>query len=589
MTHAGRRGVKALRWSADGNETPRNFLLASGDATGLVAFWTVDRRARPEKIAELSPERALSFGEFLSAKAAGESGAFRVTHLLAAPFDAKTDADGEKNAPGSNLSSFRFLVGYARFGTGGSAMCAVDIRHVPHPDTEIVPEGPKSLRPKPITVASAVLFQSEAPFAAALLRRSRGTDSESMPATFAAVTLDLNSTLRCHAPPSPDWRAEDYQTKSKGSTGLTSKEGCWTETLAFKLPVEGVTSEGLVWAREGVLAAVSDKDPSGAVRMFDLESGANYSLRAWDSEHVSGGDKTRLVTSQDSSRDFASRRLTCVARDDATGGLAVGSRDGRVAVFRRVGGFDEDERRRTGTTRDTDKQTTKSSDASRRAGSSRRSRRRGDDGRGDVGRVGGDVGGSERRFFREDVVERRRPRRTRVAPLGDDTARVLVRDESCRGAALRLEVVARPERARRGRLGRRLFEIANRARQTKTRRRRLRFRRRRRRRKRTAVWEKLIVSLRARLGPRAFGGQGSRRREFSAPRRRRVNSGERGGFVSAARVSVWEKRERADSRRRRIWRLFAHLDQQTRRVTRVWSGRVRTRRALPAPPAERRW
>ena len=219
-----------------------------------------------------------------------------------------------------------------------------------------------------------------------------------------------------------------------------------------------------------------------------------------------------------------------------------------------------------------------------------RARRRGDDGRGDVGRVGGDVGGSERRFFREDVVERRRPRRTRVAPLGDDTARVLVRDESCRGAALRLEVVARPERARRGRLGRRLFEIANRARQTKTRRRRLRFRRRRRRRKREKrVWEKRRVSLRARLGPRAFGGQGSRRREFSAPRRRRVNSGERGGFVSAARVSVWEKRERADSRRRRRRRLSAHLDQQTRRVTRVRSGRVRTRRALPAPPAERRW
>ena len=104
MTHAGRRGVKALRWSADGNETPRNFLLASGDATGLVAFWTVDRRARPEKIAELSPERAFSSGEFLSAKAAGESGAFRVTHLLAAPFDAKTDADGEKNSSSSGSS-----------------------------------------------------------------------------------------------------------------------------------------------------------------------------------------------------------------------------------------------------------------------------------------------------------------------------------------------------------------------------------------------------------------------------------------------------------------------------------------------------
>ena len=62
VTHAGRRGVKALRWSADGDQDEnenasskkkKRFLLASGDATGLVAFWTVDRRARPEKIAEI--------------------------------------------------------------------------------------------------------------------------------------------------------------------------------------------------------------------------------------------------------------------------------------------------------------------------------------------------------------------------------------------------------------------------------------------------------------------------------------------------------------------------------------------------------
>jgi hypothetical protein len=414
------------------------------------------------------------------------------------------------------------------------------------------------------------------------------------------VTLDLNSTLRCHAPPSPDWRAEDYQTKSKSSKGVTSKEGCWTETLAFKLPVEGVTSEGLVWAREGVLAAVSDKDPSGAVRMFDLESGANYSLRAWDSEHVSGGDKTRLVTSQDSSRDPASRRLTCVARDDATGGLAVGSRDGRVAVFRRVGGFDEDERRRTGTTRDTDKQTTKSSDASRRAGSSRRARRRdvaretsarddeatSDEATSDASSDADDANDafSARTSSNDDDRDERAWRRSATTRLVSSSATshvvalrfaskssrvlsALVADDK-EGAFSKSRTAHDKQKRDGGVSG---FGDAGGEENGKR------------------VWEKRRVSLRARLGPRAFGGQGSRRREFGAPRRRRVNSGERGGFVSAARVSVWEKRERADSRRRRRRRLFAHLDQQTRRVTRVRSGWVRTRRALPAPPAERRW
>ena len=133
--------------------------------------------------------------------------------------------------------------------------------------------------------------------------------------------------------------------------------------------MEGVTSEGLAWAREGVLAAVSDKDPSGAVRMFDLESGANYTLRARESVgSIPAGDA--------SSRDPASRRLTCVARDGDSGALAVGSRDGRVTVFRRVGGSDEDERRnRAGG----EKKNVRANDASNDASSaSRKPSRRGD-------------------------------------------------------------------------------------------------------------------------------------------------------------------------------------------------------------------
>ena len=79
VAHAGGKGVTACVWSAavgqDGDSTENFFALATGDATGHVAFWTVDRRARPEKIAELSLEKAL--GDSHTARA--------VTHILAAP------------------------------------------------------------------------------------------------------------------------------------------------------------------------------------------------------------------------------------------------------------------------------------------------------------------------------------------------------------------------------------------------------------------------------------------------------------------------------------------------------------------------
>ena len=372
MAHAGGKGVTACVWSAavreDGDCLNGTvfFALATGDAAGHVAFWTVDRRARPEKIAELSLEKAL--GDSHTARA--------VTHILAAPTGGpRRDAEVEKGF-------FRFLVGYARADDkgGGSAMCAADVRNVPAPDAESARER----RDKPV-VAAALLFESDEPFAAALGRGGGDADfrrdfissdatgdvasdadaepSSSIP--FSVVTLGADATLRCHAPPSLGWRAADAATPG----GFKPKNsGRWTETLAFKLPVEGVTAEGLAWAREGVLAAVSDKDPSGAVRMFDLESGANYALRARESSEVPAGDA--------SSRDPASRRLTCVARDGDSGALAVGSRDGRVTVFRRVGGSDEDERRRA---RGGEKKKVHANDAEFSASSaSRKPSRRGD-------------------------------------------------------------------------------------------------------------------------------------------------------------------------------------------------------------------
>ena len=288
---------------------------ATGDAAGHVAFWTVDRRARPEKIAELSLEKAL--GDSHTARA--------VTHILAAPTGGpRRDAEVEKGF-------FRFLVGYARADDkgGGSAMCAADVRNVPAPDAESARER----RDKPV-VAAALLFESDEPFAAALGRGGGDADfrrdfissdatgdvasdadaepSSSIP--FSVVTLGADATLRCHAPPSLGWRAADAATPG----GFKPKNsGRWTETLAFKLPVEGVTAEGLAWAREGVLAAVSDKDPSGAVRMFDLESGANYALRARESSEVPAETRLRETRRRGGRRAWRG--------DGDSGALAAGS------------------------------------------------------------------------------------------------------------------------------------------------------------------------------------------------------------------------------------------------------------------------
>ena len=150
-----------------------------------------------------------------------------------------------------------------------------------------------------------------------------------------------------------------------------------------------------------------------------------------------------------------------------------------------------------------------------------------------------------------------------MAPVGDDARSERVARDS---AALRLEIVARPQRARRR--GRVVV---------------VRLVRRRAPRVRVGdfgLWNEFEFywTRRARLGPRAFGGQNASRREFGTPHRNRGFSGERGRRVPAARVPVGRG---ADSRRRRRRRFLTRLDRQARRDARVRRGRVRASGAIP--------
>ena len=79
---------------------------------------------------------------------------------------------------------------------------------------------------------------------------------------------------------------------------------------------------------------VNDRDPSCAVRMFDLNKGDNYvlvpparrksqGLPKGDGRDTAGGDPT-------------GRRLSCLCYDADAKTLACGQRDGRVVMFRRT-------------------------------------------------------------------------------------------------------------------------------------------------------------------------------------------------------------------------------------------------------------
>ena len=400
MAHAGGKGVTACVWSAavgqDGDclNGAVFFALATGDAAGHVAFWTVDRRARPEKIAELSLEKALGDSHTL---------ACAVTHILAAPTGGPRTSNAEAGFSVPRRPRARTTKAAAR--RCAPRTCGTSPR--PTRSRRGAARQARGRRRASVRVGRAVRRRAlgrgggDADFRRDFISSDAtgdvASDADAEPSSsipFSVVTLGADATLRCHAPPSLGG-ARRTPRRPAASNRKTAGAG---PRRSRSLPVEGVTAEGLAWAREGVLAAVSDKDPSGAVRMFDLESGANYTLRARGERVGRAGSRRRRVFA----RPGVAAADVRGAPTGTRGALAVGSRDGRVTVFRRVGGSDEDERRnRAGG----EKKKVHANDASSASSASRKPSRRGDrlrEGRG-RGRRG-------LRAFRRRVFRRKRNR-----------------------------------------------------------------------------------------------------------------------------------------------------------------------------------
>ena len=79
---------------------------------------------------------------------------------------------------------------------------------------------------------------------------------------------------------------------------------------------------------------VNDRDPSCAVRVFDLNTGDNYALVP-PARRKTAGLPSASAPARDA--DPSGRRLTCVCYDAASRVLACGQRDGRVTMFRHTG------------------------------------------------------------------------------------------------------------------------------------------------------------------------------------------------------------------------------------------------------------
>ncbi len=90
----------------------------------------------------------------------------------------------------------------------------------------------------------------------------------------------------------------------------------------------------VAWTQPGVLAVVNDRDPSCAVRVFDLNTGDNYALVPPARRKTSGLPSASMPTRD---ADPSGRRLTCVCYDSTSRVLACGQRDGRVTMFRHTG------------------------------------------------------------------------------------------------------------------------------------------------------------------------------------------------------------------------------------------------------------
>ena len=260
-THAG-RSITCIAWSPTGHR------VVTGDDAGKTQVWTVDEKLRPKPTG------------FRCAKPAPGA---RTSHVLI-PNDTAVDEDtgAEPERP--------FVFYYAvNEGLADSGYVCVGM------DTA-VDAGAGESKAESKATASRKIFDSPTAIHAALYHDGVGN----------LVTLGTDSVLSIFAPPKGD---------SIGGGGPEGTQSKWTVVSSTKLPTEGDAE--LAWTEPGVLAVVNDRDPSCAVRMFDLNNGDNYVLvpparrksqglpKGSDGRDTAGGDPT-------------GRRLSCLCATTPT-------------------------------------------------------------------------------------------------------------------------------------------------------------------------------------------------------------------------------------------------------------------------------
>ena len=274
-THAG-RSITCIAWSPTGHR------VVTGDDAGKTQVWTVDDKLRPKPTG------------FRCAKPAPGA---RTSHVVI-PNDAAVDEEGAEPD--------RFLFYYAvNEGLADSGYVCVGI------DTAgDAGAGESKAAAAP---ASRKIFDSPGAIHAALYHDGVGN----------LVTLGTDSVLSIFAPPKGD-------SIEGGGPPEGTQQSKWTVVSSTKLPTEGDAE--LTWTEPGVLAVVNDRDPSCAVRVFDLNTGDNYVLVPPARRKSQGLPKS----AESAAADPTGRRLSCLCYDADAKTLACGQRDGRVVMFRRT-------------------------------------------------------------------------------------------------------------------------------------------------------------------------------------------------------------------------------------------------------------
>lgn len=267
------RTITVAAWTPDGAR------LITGDAEGRVGVWAVDERHRPASVCR---------HDRFPASAA------RVTHVVVPPREdaeatgaSAEEADVERTAKSATADGR----------TGGADADGSPTHAAPAPTYfyyAVAADGGGAVLRADDRGGSARLIEADAEFTVVLHRDGAGE----------LVTLGVDATLSIHRAGSRDGDAP------------------WTTASSTKLPCDGPAAA--TWAAPGTLAVVNERDPSCAVRVFDLDSGENYTLLPPQAS------RTGVAA------DPSGRRLTCLSRDAAADVLACGQRDGRVTLFRRV-------------------------------------------------------------------------------------------------------------------------------------------------------------------------------------------------------------------------------------------------------------